>query len=61
VGSLYKDKVEHLSLDLYIFTKKNATFFVSGANPVHVIGYFEPEDNDSVFEATSAVEKIKIP
>jgi hypothetical protein len=44
IGSLQKDKVENLFLDLYVRSSQKIKLLASGKGEVHVTGYFEPAE-----------------
>lgn len=52
IATLQKDKIETLSLDLYVNISQNVTFSVTGGE-IHLSGFFEPqrdELDDNMFE-----------
>ncbi|KAF8820792.1 nuclear factor NF3 [Cardiosporidium cionae] len=47
VASLEKDKMEQVSIDLFLSTENELKLQTTGAsNEVHVVGFFEPEPSD---------------
>jgi hypothetical protein len=55
VGSLQKDKIENLFLDLYVRSSQKIKIMASGKGEVHITGYLEPAeakflDEDDILE-----------
>ena len=46
IGNLIKGTDEHIHLDLFAWTGRNIKLKVEGANSVHVLGYYEVDDED---------------